>query len=193
MRKVILAVMPSPHNIALFSMPVLLTRQMIRLSAKLYEQPTSYTKDFLIMRQKQPSEQSSQSPWLALFDGVYGRCTGWVRFLVKRDTRKLFQFAPLQSPLGQHLLATYNLPQENFSTFVVVTPDGYLTKSTAALNIMHHLGGMWRMWYVFVLVPKSLRDRVYGFIARYRYQLRGTLTTCHRPPQEYQDRFLYDV
>ena len=145
------------------------------------------------MRPKQPSEQLSQSPWLILFDGVCGWYTGWVRFLVKRDTRKRFQFAPLQSPLGQDLLATYYLPQEIFFTFVVVTPDGYLTKSTAALNIMHHLGGMWRMWYVFILVPKSLRDRVYDFIARYRYQLRGTLTTCYRPPQEYQDRFLYDV
>jgi hypothetical protein len=47
MKKVILAAMPSPHNIALFSMPILLTRQMIRLSAKLFEQPTSYIKDFL--------------------------------------------------------------------------------------------------------------------------------------------------
>ena len=46
MRKVILAVMPSPHNIALFSMPILLTRQMVHLSANLYEQTTSYTKVF---------------------------------------------------------------------------------------------------------------------------------------------------
>lgn len=145
------------------------------------------------MKLTQPSEQSSQTSWLILFDGVCGWCTGWVQFLIKRDTNKWFQFAPLQSPLGQHLLTTYNLPQENFSTFVVVTPEGYFTKSTAALHIMHRLGGMWRIWYVFILIPKSLRDRVYDFIAQYRYQLRGTLTSCYRPPQEYQDRFLYDV
>lgn len=141
----------------------------------------------------QSHAHSSETPWLILFDGVCGWCTGWVRFLVKRDTGKQFQFAPLQSPLGQKVLATNNLSQDRFSTFVVITPNGYLIKSTAALHILHHLGGMWRMLYVFILVPRTLRDAVYDLIARNRYQLRGTLTTCYRPPEEYQDRFLYDV
>ncbi len=147
----------------------------------------------LLMTPIQSHEHSLPAPWLILFDGVCGWCTGWVRFLIKHDSHKRFQFAPLQSPLGQHLLATYNLPQDNFSTFVVITPDGHFTKSTAVLHIMHHLGGLWRMLYIFILIPKSLRDRGYDLIAQYRYRLRGTLTTCYRPPQEYQDRFLYDV
>ncbi len=146
-----------------------------------------------MMKLHQPSERPSPTPWLILFDGVCGWCTGWVRFLITHDSHTRFQFAPLQSPLGQHLLATYNLPQDNFSTFVVITPDGHFTKSTAALHIMHHLGGLWRMLYIFILIPKSLRDRGYDLMAQYRYRLRGTLTTCYRPPQEYQDRFLYDV
>jgi predicted DCC family thiol-disulfide oxidoreductase YuxK len=145
------------------------------------------------MKQKQPSEHPSPTPWLILFDGVCGWGTRWVRFLIKHDSHKPFQFTPLQSPLGQHLLATYNLSQENVSTFVVGTPDGYFTKSTAALYIMRHLGGLWPMLYVFIIIQKSLRDRVYGLVARYRYQLRRRLTTCYRPPQKYQDRFLYDV
>ena len=145
------------------------------------------------MKLYQPSEYPSSTPWLILFDGVCGWCTGWVRFIIKHDSHKRFQFAPLQSSLGQQLLATYNLPQETFSTFVVLTPNCYFTKSTAALHMMHHLGGLWRMLYAFILVPKILRDGVYDLVARYRYQLRGTLTTCYRPPPEYQDRFRYDV
>jgi len=129
------------------------------------------------MKQNQPSEYSPLTPWLIFFDGACGWCTGWVRFLIKHDSHKPFQFAPVQSPLGQHLLARYNLSQENFSTFAVVTPDGYFTKSTAALYIMRHLGGLWPMLHVFIIIPKSLRDRVYDLIARYRYQLRGRLTT----------------
>lgn len=141
----------------------------------------------------QSHDHSLPAPWLILFDGVCGWCTGWVRFLIKRDSQKQFQFAPLQSPFGQQLLSTYHLSQENFSTFVVITPDGYLLKSTATLQIMRHLGGYWRLLYIFILLPQSLRDRVYDVIARNRYQLRGTLTTCYRPPQEYQDRFRYNV
>ncbi len=91
------------------------------------------------------------------------------------------------------MLTKYELPQKAFSTFVVINPDGYLTKSTAALHLIHHLGGLWRMLYVFILIPKPLRDWVYDLMTHYRYQLRGTLTTCYRPPQEYQDRFLYNI
>jgi predicted DCC family thiol-disulfide oxidoreductase YuxK len=73
------------------------------------------------------------------------------------------------------------------------TFGGYFIKSTAALNITHHLGGMWRMLYLFILVLRTPRDAVYDLIARYRYQSRGTLTTCFRSHVEYKDRFLYDV
>ena len=145
------------------------------------------------MRQKQPANYLLQTPWLILFDGMCGWCTGWVRFLIKHDSQKGFQFAPLQSPLGQHQLRKFNLSQKEFSTFVVITPNGYFTKSTAILRIVRRLGGFWKMFYAFILIPKSLRDPLYDLIARYRYQLRGTLTVCYRPPEEYQDRFLYDI
>ena len=145
------------------------------------------------MKQKQPTGHFTQTPWLILFDGVCGWCTGWVRFLIKFDPDKRFQFSPLQSALGQHMLNKYDLVPAGLSTFVVITSDGYLTKSTAALHLMHRLGGMWRIVYIFILIPQFFRDWVYDLIARYRYQLRGTLTACYRPPQEYEDRFLYDI
>ena len=144
------------------------------------------------MKKRHPSPHLPQTPWLILFDGICGWCTGWVRFLIHHDTQKRLQFAPLQSPLGQQQLEKYHLSQENFSTFVVIAPDGYFTKSTAALRIMRHLGGRWRILYAFILIPQSLRDGVYDLIARYRYQLRGKLTACYRPPPEYQDRFRYE-
>jgi len=145
------------------------------------------------MNQKHQPSHTSPTPWLILFDGVCGWCTGWIRFLITRDSHKRFQFAPLQSPLGQHLLGTLNLSQEHFSTFVVITPDGYFTKSTAAFRIMQHLGGPWSLLTIFLYVPMFLRDHVYDLIARHRYQLRGTLSACYRPPPEYQDRFRYEV
>ena len=138
-------------------------------------------------------EHSSQAPWLILFDGVCGWCTGWVRFVIRRDSAKTFQFASLQSPLGQHLLATYHLPQEDFSTFILVTHDGHWVKSTAALKILNQLGGFWRLFSLFTMVPLALRDRIYDVIARHRYRLRGKLTTCYRPPEEYRDRFPNDL
>ncbi|MCH9661704.1 MAG: DUF393 domain-containing protein [Bacteroidetes bacterium] len=112
------------------------------------------------MKQKLPTSPPEPTPWLILFDGICGWCTGWVRFLIKHDGQKRFQFAPLQSPLGQQQLEKYHLSQDNFSTFVVITPDGYFTKSTAALRIMRYLGGSWRLLYAFMLIPQFLRDGV---------------------------------
>ena len=145
------------------------------------------------MKQRQATEHLDQTPWLILFDGICGWCTGWVRFLIKYDSDKRFRFAPLQSPLGQQLLKNNDLAQAEFSSFVVITSDGYLTKSTAALHLLHRLGGIWRILFIFILIPKFLRDWGYDLIAHYRYQLRGTLTTCYRPPLEYQDRFRHDI
>ena len=145
------------------------------------------------MKPKASLEPSQQTPWLILFDGICGWCTGWVRFLIEHDSHRRLQFAPLQSPIGQHLLATYNFPQENFSTFVLVTSDNYFTKSTAALLIVRRLGGLLSFLYAFIVIPKILRDGLYDIIARYRYHLRGTLTACYQPPQKYKDRFVYEV
>jgi hypothetical protein len=72
------------------------------------------------MKKKHPSPHLPQTPWLILFDGICGWCTGWVRFLIHHDTQKRLQFSPLQSPLGQQQLEKYHLSQENFSTFVVI-------------------------------------------------------------------------
>ena len=41
---------------------------------------------------------------ILLFDGVCNLCNGAVRFVIKRDTKGTFMFAPLQSETGQALL-----------------------------------------------------------------------------------------
>ena len=56
---------------------------------------------------------------------------------------------------------------------MLVTHDGHWRKSTAALKILNHLGGFWRLFYLFTMVPLALRDRIYDAIARHRYRLRG--------------------
>jgi predicted DCC family thiol-disulfide oxidoreductase YuxK len=131
-----------------------------------------------------------QTPWLILYDGICGWCTGWVRFVIRRDSAKNFQFTSLQSPLGQQLLATYHLPQEHFSTFALETPDGRWLKSTTTLKILNYLEGFLRIFCIFRMIPLSLRDRIYNVIARHYYRLRGKLTACYLPQKEYQNRIL---
>ena len=48
----------------------------------------------------------------------------------------------------------------------------------------------WPLFWIFMLVPRSLRDWIYDFIARHRYGWFGKRDTCMVPTKEVMDRFL---
>ena len=129
-------------------------------------------------------------PWLILYDGVCGLCTTGVGFVIKQDPQKRFQFASLQSVLGQELLGKFGLPRHDFITFVLVTLEGHWTKSTAALKVMRKLGGCWSLFYGLIIIPEFLRDRVYDLVVKYRYRLLGQTTSCFLPSDDIRDRFV---
>jgi predicted DCC family thiol-disulfide oxidoreductase YuxK len=127
---------------------------------------------------------------LILYDGVCPFCTASVLFVIRRDPRKRFHFAALQSPLGRTLLARYRLPQDAFQTFVLITEDGHDTRSTAALKVARELGGPWPLLYGFILVPAPIRDLVYRIVARHRYRWFGKRDACLVPSADIRDRFV---
>jgi predicted DCC family thiol-disulfide oxidoreductase YuxK len=96
----------------------------------------------------------------------------------------------MQSSLGQELLACFRLPRDEFTTFVLVTADGYAVQSTAALKVAKDLGGLWPLLYALILVPAPIRDVVYRIVARNRYRWFGRSDTCFVPSIEIKDRFL---
>ena len=111
-----------------------------------------------------------------LFDRICGLCRTGVRFVAERDPNKQFSFVPMQSPLGQEVLRHYGLPSENFSTFVVVTPTGHYTKSTAACHIWRQMPGLWPLLYALILIPRPLRDWVYDWVVRKRFSIMGKVS-----------------
>lgn len=142
----------------------------------------------------EPAERPSAPPPfptpLILYDGVCPLCTASVLFVIRRDPRKRFHFAALQSPLGRTLLARYRLPQDEFQTFVLITEDGHHTRSTAALKVARELGGPWPLLYGFILVPAPIRDLVYRIVARHRYRWFGKRDACLVPSADIRDRFV---
>lgn len=123
------------------------------------------------------------------FDGVCHLCNGFVRFILHRDQKGLFQFVPLQSPLAAQRLHDFKLTESAFSTVVLAEGERIFTESTAALRIARHLGGVWAIAYGFILVPAFLRDAVYRWVARHRYRIFGRNDQCMIPRPEWKDRF----
>lgn len=127
---------------------------------------------------------------VVLFDGVCNLCSSSVQFILKRDRKNQFLFGSLQGEYGQSVLRKYQLPLNEFNSFMLIEDNKLYTKSTGALRMLKHLGGGWSLLYVFIIVPKFIRDAVYNWIARNRYKWFGKKNECWLPRPEWKARFL---
>jgi predicted DCC family thiol-disulfide oxidoreductase YuxK len=130
-------------------------------------------------------------PAVILFDGVCNLCNGFVQFVINHDAGGHFRFTSLQSEAGQKLLAHYGAAVTATPETVVLIEQGQLfTHSTAVLRILRGLGGAWQLLYVGIILPRALRDAIYRFVARHRYQWFGQQDACMLPTPELAQRFL---
>lgn len=127
---------------------------------------------------------------VVLFDGVCNLCNGSVQFIIKRDRKRLFRFAALQSEAGRQLMQNANLSSNYFDSIVLVQEDKAYVNSTAVLRIAKMLPGLWKLAYIFIIVPRPLRDAVYRFVANHRYKWFGKKDQCMIPTPELKELFL---
>ena len=138
----------------------------------------------------------TQGATVVLYDGICALCNGVVRFILSRDRRAIFRFAPLQGDLARGILARHGQRAEDLQTFVVVIDlelptERVLRKSAAATFVLGQLGGISRAAGVTIqLIPRVVRDAVYDFVARRRYRTFGTLQACPLPDARHRSRFL---
>jgi len=113
-----------------------------------------------------------------------------VKFVINHDPTEKFLFASLQSEAGQQLLQQYHLPLQHFDSFILLQDDKVYTKSTGALQVAKQIKGVWKSLYIFIIVPKFIRDGVYSWIAHHRYKWFGKNDSCIIPTPELKARFL---
>ncbi|MES2373256.1 MAG: thiol-disulfide oxidoreductase DCC family protein [Bacteroidota bacterium] len=127
---------------------------------------------------------------IIFFDGVCNLCTGVVQYVIRHDPKRRFRFASLQSEVGQQLLKQYNLPSEEFGSFILFEKGKVYTKSTAALTVAKNLNGLLPIWYTWIILPKFIRDAVYNLVARNRYKWFGKKEECWIPTPELNGLFI---
>ncbi|MCH7949164.1 MAG: thiol-disulfide oxidoreductase DCC family protein [Candidatus Dadabacteria bacterium] len=135
------------------------------------------------------STSEVQNP-VILFDGVCNLCNGSILFILNRDPSGIFRFAPLQSETGKNLLSKFDLPNDKLDSIILVENNEYYLRSTAALKILQRLGALWKIVYVFMLVPRPVRDYIYDIVARNRYKWYGKRAECMIPSSDIESRFL---
>lgn len=126
---------------------------------------------------------------IVYYDGLCGLCDGFVRFVVARDRLGRYRFAPLQGETARLRLGD-GVPLDALRTVVLAEASEFRVKSDAALAILAGLGHGWQVVRVLRVVPRPIRDWVYDFIARHRFQWFGRREACRIPGLEERDRFL---
>ena len=125
---------------------------------------------------------------IILFDGVCNLCNGTVQFIIKRDKKAIFKFAPLQSEIGKKLVQKNG--SDELDTIVFITDTAVFVKSKAVFAIIKELSGLYKLFLIFAILPTAFTDYIYDLVAKYRYKLFGKKNTCMIPSEEIRSRFV---
>lgn len=127
---------------------------------------------------------------IILFDGICNLCNSSVNFVIKHDTKKQFIFASLQSDAAKDILLQFGIINLPLESIILIENNKIYKKSTAVLRIAKQLNNGIQFSYVFILIPKFIRDAIYNFIGKYRYQWFGKKHECMIPSKELKNRFI---
>ena len=127
---------------------------------------------------------------IIVFDGVCNLCEYSVNFVIRRDERRKFKFAPAQSQAGIDLQSKYDIDALDLETMVLIKDGVAYTKSDAAIEIAKNLDGLWKNFSSVNVVPKTVRDWAYSKIAKNRYRWFGKKDSCMIPSMDIRPRFL---
>jgi predicted DCC family thiol-disulfide oxidoreductase YuxK len=134
-------------------------------------------------------QQTSPHP-IILFDGVCNLCNGLVQRIISRDKKNVFKFGHLQSEKVRQMLKRFEPKTSGLTTIVLLEGETVTVESDALLKIVRKLGGAWSLLYLFIIVPKFIRDAVYRFVSRHRYRIFGRRDSCMVPSPEFLDKFI---
>ena len=138
--------------------------------------------------------ESTSNP-IVLYDGVCGLCNRAVQFLLKRDRHDRLRFASLQSDFAATLLKRQGVDHKELDTVYVVLNSGeanetLLAKSDAFLLFTKEIGGFWGLARLGKIIPRPIRNWLYAFVARHRYQVFGKYEACVLPDPRHKHKFI---
>jgi predicted DCC family thiol-disulfide oxidoreductase YuxK len=136
-----------------------------------------------------PTEIGLPGPPILLFDGVCNLCNAGVQFILDHEDGPVLRFASMESEPGAAMLKALRL--SSMPRSMVLLEDGKcFTSSAAVCRVTRYLRRPWRWLGLAILIPASVRDVAYQWIADHRYKWFGRLDHCRVATAELAGRFL---
>lgn len=137
------------------------------------------------------TDKLEEGKLIVLFDGICNFCNDSVQRIIKNDQKDRFRFASLQSEIGQELTCERGLDTSQVDSIILIDPgNAYYIKSTAALEIAKRMDGLYPILQVFLILPASIRDWGYDYIAKNRYKWFGKRDECKIPTPDEKAKFI---
>ena len=127
---------------------------------------------------------------LIVFDGTCVLCNGFMKFILRFDRQKHFKFLTAQSDMGQILYKHHGLDPADFETFLVFVDGQLIEQLNGVLAVYIRLGWPWKIAGIAHILPCSIKNWLYGLVARNRYKVFGQYDQCMIPAPEIKARFL---
>lgn len=131
---------------------------------------------------------------VVFFDGKCGLCYRSMKFFQSIDVERRLGFAELEGEAGQELRQRH---PELADVDSVVLVEGWKTgdevvrtHSSAVLHIFKHIGGIWFIFYLGIVIPRVIRDRIYRWVARNRRKWFGGPEACDWRPEDGLKRYI---
>jgi predicted DCC family thiol-disulfide oxidoreductase YuxK len=125
---------------------------------------------------------------LIVFDGKCIFCSGFARFMARRDVERRFHFVTAHSALGRSLYLAHGLDPDLMATNIVIIGGRAHVKMGAFAAAIGTVGWPWRALAVLGLLPRWVGDPVYDWIARNRYRFGRQV--CVMPSGELKARLI---
>lgn len=127
---------------------------------------------------------------IVLFDGVCNLCISSVRFIINHDKKARFIFASQQSDAGKALMLQFGVKKNETDSILLISKDKLYKRSSAVLQILYNLDGLYPLLFSFYIIPGFIRDPIYTFIANRRYKWFGKKEQCIVGNDIFGDRFI---
>lgn len=126
-----------------------------------------------------------------IFDGKCNLCNTSVQFIIRNDKKDVFRFVSLQTTFGQEILNHIGVDIKKIDSIVLYEPGiaNYI-KSEAAFKIAYELNGFYKFLSFFSVLPKSISNLIYDYIAKNRYKWFGKKESCTIQTSELKSKFL---
>lgn len=135
-------------------------------------------------KNQQITSITSPQEWLRqdviFYDGTCVLCHRFVRWTLKRDSRRTLRYAPLSGRTAERFLPA-NLREKPGSVVFVNQPGELYLEAPAVWQVCRRLRAPWNsLWYL-IYVPNWLSNIGYRLLARNRYRIFGRYNECRLP------------